>query len=322
MNRLLKGPLVGIAAVAALTIGTARVARADQIVYWTNYGSQELMKTDVTTSTTTVLESTPASAGYPDSLIFDTAGNIIYSDDTGTAGQVRSFNPNTTSDALIKGGLSSETVDLALDPGGTTVLVSDSSNNAVKRVTLAGGATKTLASIATPSGIAYDTANGHLFVVTFDGAKSAIVQINPTTGLVINTSAYTSGIMDGLTYDPGSNLLYAAFGGCIQTFDPGTLVLGPCVGGGIFKFIDGLESDGAGHILVADYGAQKVGNYNIGTGVSSYLFSAPTLDDIAPVAGLGAPPQVPEPGSFALFSTGLLAMVFLTFLKSRVSPLI
>jgi putative transposase len=34
------------------------------------------------------------------------------------------------------------------------------------------------------------------------------------------------------------------------------------------------------------------------------------------------PPQVPEPGSFALFSTGLLAMVFLTFLKSRVSPLI
>lgn len=321
MNRLLKSPLVGIAAVAALTIGTARLARADQIVYWTNYGSQELMKTDVTTSTTTVLESTPASAGYPDSLIFDTAGNIIYSDDTGTAGEVRSFNPNTTSDALIKGGLSSETVDLALDPGGTTVLVSDSSNNAVKRVTLAGGATTTLASIATPSGIAYDTANGNLFVVTFDGAKSAIVQINPTTGLVIKTSAYTSGIMDGLTYDPGSNLLYAAFGGCIQTFNPGTLALGPCVGS--FNFIDGLESDGAGDILVADYGAQKVGNYNIGTGVSSYLFSAPTLDDIAPVAGLGAPPpQVSEPGSFTLFSTGLLAMVFLTFLKSRVSPLI
>jgi hypothetical protein len=39
------------------------------------------------------------------------------------------------------------------------------------------------------------------------------------------------------------------------------------------------------------------------------------------VAAPLAPASVPEPGTFALLLSGLLAMVFLTFRKSRVSSL-
>jgi hypothetical protein len=50
-----------------------------------------------------------------------------------------------------------------------------------------------------------------------------------------------------------------------------------------------------------------VGIYNIAGNTSNTLFSAPGIDDIAPVFGGGAPPPpVPEPASLTLSGAALL----------------
>ena len=58
----------------------------------------------------------------PDCLMFDTLGNVIYT--ALSAGEVRSYNPNTAVDSLISSGLNGP-ADMALEPGGQTMLVSE-----------------------------------------------------------------------------------------------------------------------------------------------------------------------------------------------------
>ena len=301
--------LFGTAVVVALAVGAGAPAKADQIIYWTQFSGQKLMQADITTHTNTVLESTPAAAGYPDSLIFDTHGNIVHSEYgvyTGTAGQVRSFTPSPPSDSLVRGGLSAETTDLALDPGGTTVLVSNRGAGELDRVALVGGALTVLKSGFSGdglNGIAYDTA-GHLFVV--DNATRHVLQLDPVTGATLKTiSVGGFSYLDGMTFDSVTGNLFIANGGCMEEINP---VAGTDLGcKGSFSSIDGLESDGNGNIIVADVGAGEIGNYAIATNLSTNLIAAPGLDDIAPVAGLGAPPpSVPEPASLALLGSGLL----------------
>jgi sugar lactone lactonase YvrE len=300
-----------------LTVGMARVARADQLIYWTNWSGQQLMQTDVTLGTTTAIDNTPVGAGTPDSLIFDSHGDIIYSEYNGNSaagGEVRMYNPTANTDTLIASGFSNQLVDLQLDPSGTSVLVSDRGTGQVVDVSLTGGPQNTLAYLNAPNGIAYD-GNGNLYVA--DG--KTLDQINTTNGQVI-TSVTVSGSLDGLTYNAANNTLYAASGSCLQTFTlTGGLAAGNCVGS--FSSLDGVESGGDGNIYVADTGAQQVGAYNVTSRQSSYLFSAPHLDDIAPIVGLGAPPStgsgpsVPEPTS--LISMVGLSLIALVGLRRR-----
>ena len=138
MKRLIRELMTGVA-VAAIAVGVCEPAMADQIIYWTNFSGRQLVKADITTQTNTVIDTVPAAAsGNPDSLIFDTAGNIVYSMYNGSPGSVRSFNTNNT-DTLIHSGYSSQTVDLALDPSGLSVLVADRGANSLDRVILANG---------------------------------------------------------------------------------------------------------------------------------------------------------------------------------------
>src|SRR5262249_44828644 len=132
--------LFGTEAAAALVVGSGQMARADQIIFWTNFTGRTLVQADITTQTNTVINTVPAAAsGNPASLIFDTAGNIVYSMYNGNPGSVRSFNPNTSADPLIHSGYSSQTVDLALDPSGVSVLVSDRGASSLDRLVLATG---------------------------------------------------------------------------------------------------------------------------------------------------------------------------------------
>ena len=169
------------AAAVALTVGMAGTASADQLVYWTNFGANQLVQGDVTSQTNTVIDmpAPPAgTTGSPDSLVFDNSGNIIYSVFTRNAGggagtgQLRIFNPNTHTDSLLAGGFSPEAVDLALDPGGASGLVSDRNTGPgfeignIDRVNLTTHAVTTLtAGVNTVDGLAYDTKNGMLYAL-------------------------------------------------------------------------------------------------------------------------------------------------------------
>jgi hypothetical protein len=295
--------LLTVAAAAALIVGAQGPAKADQIVYWTDFGGRQLDKTDVTTNTTTVIDTVPAAAsGNPDSLIFGPTGNIIYTMYNGAPGSLRSFNTNTT-DTQIATGFGSQLVDVTIDPSGTSVLVSDRGNNNLDRVVIASGLTTTLTSgLGGLNGTAYD-ASGNLYAV----ANGTVVKINPTTGAIMQTG--TAAALDGLTWDSVTGNLYASDGSCMQVVSTTTLASLGCVGS--FAFIDGLESDGQGHIIIADSSAQQVDQWTISSGTQTVLFSAPGLDDIAPLSGGGAPPPpptVPEPASAALLLVALTGL--------------
>jgi len=323
-NRILGLMLVGV--VAGLMLPS--LAQADEFVYWTQLNGNTINKYDVTTSTNQVIDNTPGGGtGQPDSLIFS-GNNLVYSYFTRNCcapypGSVRMLSPGQLggTDSLVAGGFTQEAVDLTLDPksisagagygNDPTVLLSDRNDEGggagwLQRIDLVTGAHSTLAGVSWVDGTAYSGTALYANVGTLGAQR--VVQIDPLTGAVINAGDgnFNAGFLDGLTYDPVSNLLYAAYGGCLQTFDPTTLIAGACVGS--FSTIDGVETDGHGNILVAEANF-GVGIYNIGAGTSNTLFLANGIDDIAPVFGGGAPPPPsPEPGTLLLLGTGLLGL--------------
>jgi len=306
-----------------LAIGAAGAARADEIVNWSNRFYDKIESTSAINGTT-IIGNTPFGAGDPDSLVFDSSGNIIYGMVSGSAGfstQLYRMDPTTgVSTAITSGNFSNNLRDLALDPGGQTILVSDDQNNEVIRVNLVDlpsgpvGTRTVLARFSgAPAGIAYDP-SGDLFVAV----NNEIVQISLTTGATIRHSA-AYGFVDGLTYDPFSNMLYGAEATCIRPFALATLASSTCLGS--FSDLDGIEADGIGNIIAADTGFYSsflgsfvnadIYQYNLVNNTQSYfLINAAGIDDVAPIVGLGSPPAaVPEPGTLALFGTAVLGLM-------------
>jgi len=249
----------------------------------------------VDTSTNTITTITPANG--PDSLIFAPNGNIIYS--SVFAGTISAW--NGVSNVVLAVGLSSPQ-DLALDPGGATFLFSTGSGN-IDRMLVAGGPYSVLSSPGSPTGLAYDGA-GDLFAVN----GSTLLQLNPVSGAILNSVALPSR-GDGLTYDPFTgNLWVGTFAGIIEV--PTSLSSATFISAGNSDFIDGLVSDGAGNIFLADTTAQQIVQYNITGNTFTGLTTVPTLDDLAPLIGLGsAPVTAPEPATLALLGIGAAGLL-------------
>ena len=108
-----------------------------------------------------------AIGGGPDSLLFDTDGRIIYSEPQ--AGAVRRFDPSNRSTELLASGMTQNRSfgphDLALEPDGSSVLVSDVASGSIYRINLTTKALSILKSFPSghPAGLIYDN-EGHLFV--------------------------------------------------------------------------------------------------------------------------------------------------------------
>src|SRR5262245_1353490 len=145
-----------------------------------------------------------------DSLIFDASGNIITS--RITVNQLGSFNGATDS-TLTASGIGPGVADMALEPGGNTLLVANAFGTTVSRVNVSTGLFQTNLNFGVrPDGIAYDN-SGNLFVVL---NRNTLARVNPTTGAVLQslmlltaTGAATVNA-DGLSFNPTTGKLYVS----------------------------------------------------------------------------------------------------------------
>jgi hypothetical protein len=296
-------------AVLRIVLGliAARQAAAGQVLYVTSLNGQQILTADTGTNVVTPVFNT---VGTPDSLIFDSNQNIIYTN-LGT-GQVRQFNTNTHTDSLIASGFN-DPADLVLEPGGQSILVSDFLGGQIYRINLTTHAVSTLGNYGgNPQGTAYDNL-GRLFAnlgTRSGGLTSFLAQLDPVTGAIIHTSASFLQL-DGLTFDPFTGKLYdpSLAGAGIYQIDPTTLnaTLLPNTAGTGF---DGITTDGAGNLYAA--GPGRIYEYNLITSTLTPETLVNSLDDLAPVFGAGAPTPLPSSFVGGLVLLGIFGLIWKT----------
>jgi streptogramin lyase len=295
--------------VLALLVCQFVVGRAQATILYTtsNGGYSEIDQVDTIPQTaSTYLSITPSD--QPDSIIFDSSGNVIYS--AFNVGEVIRYDPNTTVSTVLATGLGTP-ADMVLEPGGNSMLVSGYSGGTIDRINLnTNTVTPLSAGLGNPEGLAY--VGSKLFAnigYRYGGATAKeVAQIDPVTGAILATSPGLNSL-DGLTYDPYSGLLYAAslLGNLIYSIDPNNLNNVQIATG--TRFVpgpDGITADGLGNIFIASSasdGDSHVYQFNLISNTLTQNAFVPGLDDLAPASGDGS---VPEPSSLALLSFGVL----------------
>jgi len=297
-------------ALGIVTLGS-RGARAAQL-YTTSISGNAIFQVDTVALTVTPFLNTVSAA---DSVMFDSSQNVIYT--RILTGEVRLYNPNTLADTLIASGFSGP-ADIALEPGGNTMLVSEFYGGKIDRIDLNTHVVTTLVNptnSAGPEGLAYD--GSRLFAnlgTRSPTAQKYLAEINPITGAVISQSPLLSSL-DGLTFDPYTGRLFAAslYDNCVYSFDPNNLanvVNETAKLHGTIPFPDGITTDGVGNIFIASSDSLGDGHIYqldlISHTLTQNVFVT-GLDDLAPASGLGS--IAPEPSSMGLLALGIGAIL-------------
>jgi uncharacterized repeat protein (TIGR01451 family) len=289
-----------------LSAGTAAAA----VLYGTTLGTKTLVAINTVTNTVTTLTGTP---GTPDSLTL-VGGCIVY--DLSDMSEVHQWcpgpPPTDTTLANSTNGLGGSQ-DLVLEPGGTTLLVSNYTNGNVTRVNLLGPFPNgtTLTNLPFPEGLAYDTM-GHLFInagsefatCSAGGGSSKIYQVNPVNGMTITSSSAfdPTNSLDGLLFDPFTGHLWATSkcGGMIYEVDPATLNVLHSYSTGASSYPDGLASNGHGTLYLVlrnDPGPgipAQIGIFDIPSTTLTPGLTVTGLDDLAQIVS----PPTPNTKSF------------------------
>jgi hypothetical protein len=263
-------------------------------------GGNSIYRWDTGPNTVTPLVNT----GFAlDSLIFDANGNIISS--RIGVNQLGRYNFVTDS-TFAASGLGPGVADMALEPGGATLLVGNAFGTTISRVNAStGGFVTDLIVGARPDGIAYD-GSGNLFVVL---GRTEVAQVNASTGAVIksltllNAAGGPTGDADGLTFDSTTGKLYVSN----DTAAGGYWIVSPdLLSQKLITLnvdVDGLAA--AGNLL---YLIQRgVRGLQVDLTTDTISLTSPGIsgaDDIAPLSGLGSQP-VPEPATVALLGLAL-----------------
>ncbi len=250
-------------------------------------GGNSLWSLDSATGTPSVI-TTVANKGL-DSVIYAN-GKYVF---TTLEGDIYTYD-TTHGNQLLDTGFG-QTRDLALDPSGTTAVVSDFLGGVIYRVDLTTGGLTTLATLSQPQGLAY--AGNRLYAL----GGNTLFELNPTTGAVLNSTSPLAS--DGLTYDSYSGKLWTSSSQGIKSITLDLATVSTFQVGVVQPNPDGLAADGLGNLYIAGQGT-NVYQYVIDTDTMTTGTAITGLDDLAPASGPGTPPaSTPEPASILLLLT-------------------
>ena len=287
--------LRGTAVIFALFLVTIFPLSAQQL-YITNEGHGDIELWNLSTNTLSTLYTIGVGANFnPDDLILNSAGQLIYS--IPKTGNVNLYDPVAGTNTTLATGIGAAR-DLAIEPGGQTMLIAKYSGPAeIVRYNFALGTWSIFvpktAKLGTCDGIAYDE-YGNLYAFA---NHNTIVQINPATGAIMATLVLEphSGINggDGLTYDSPTKSLWGTHngtlgGGVLQipvspsgfaSTNPGfTFYPTPGIGN-----LDGIKSDGKGNLYIGAIWSAIV--YNIPTNTITHSITVKGADGVSLVPG-------------------------------------
>jgi len=227
-----------------------------------------------------------------DDLTLNAAGQLLYS--IPSLGQVDLYDPTTGQNTVLVTGVKLPR-DLAIEPGGQSMLIASYSPGQIVRFNFATGTTTVLAKkLGSCDGIAYDP-YGNLYAVA---NHNTIVQIDPVSGTILNTLVLEPhhGINggDGLTYDSYTGSLWATHDG---TTGAGLLQIPVTAEGlspsfSLYLFSpasvasnapDGIKSDGLGNLYIGAIWDVVV--YNIPTNEVTQVVKVKGADGVALVPG-------------------------------------
>jgi hypothetical protein len=260
----------------ALTTGLPQPAFSATKLVGTDINSGKLLYI-ATPNTVVTIFSTGAK---PDGVILGPNQQIIYA--LGGTGEIHSFNPYTQTDAILAKGLLSP-VNIVLEPGCKTILVSDTGVNKIFRIDLSSHVLTTFYNGPDKmQGLVYDTSS-QLFAN--DDQLNAIVQLDVNGAIVNQTGSNTPlTTLDGLTYDARTNALFATSntGQVIYKVTTDLVTVTPISFPGA-PVLDGIVSDGLGNLYVVGVNGSTsmIFKYAILTATQTTLSTVPGLDDIA-----------------------------------------
>lgn len=267
--------------------------------------------TSFTLGSVTNLTPTPGADG----ILFDPQnGNLVVSGQS--TGNLSEEAPTGGPVTSVNVGSAGQSYHLALTQGNTSIWnMPNGGSPFISVVGLPFGTNGTSYSVVGPDtdirGVIWDPLVGQYFYSTACDGCTGNFGIITFNGTVFATSRIASGLYaHGITFDPFTGDLIVNSANTIQQITPGGVVVGTVTHSG--SEFDQAAVDGKGHLFVASNNGDLEfvdysGSGNIGTAsFSNNQFLANSLDDIAPLSGQGAP--TPEPGTLAMFGSGVLAL--------------
>ncbi len=258
-----------------------------QQIYISNEPQRTLEKLDLASGSITTLYEIGAE---PDDLVVNSQGQLIYSIPLPTLGQVCLWDPITGVNRVLVSGLKYAR-DLTIEPGGTSMLISQYTPGQILRFNFLTGTTTVLTKkLGTADGTAYDAA-GHLFAVA---NHNTVVQIDPTTGAVLKTLVlephFSVNGGDGMTYDNYTGQLWISHDGKVGGVKEGGLIEVPTDLSGFTLYQtgkisnpDGIKSDGKGNLYIG--AAWTAIEYNIPTDTITKNIVVKGADGVSLVPG-------------------------------------
>jgi len=286
--------LRGMATIFSVLLITVLSSSAQQL-YITNEGHADIQLLDLNTGEFSTIYTIGVGKEFnPDDLTLNSLGQLIYS--VPNAGTVSLYDPTTEINTILASGIAGAR-DLAVEPGGQTMLIAKYSSPAeIIRYSFVANTWTVLvpqaAKLGTCDGIAYDQ-YGNLYAVA---DHNTIVQINPVSGAILATLVLEphNGVNggDGLTFDSYTGELWATHDGKAL----GTALLeipvspsGFTPTGFIFHplphivNVDGIKSDGEGNLYIgAIWSALE---YNIPTNTITRNIVVKGADGVSLVPG-------------------------------------